>query len=327
MAGPVPWSRLGRWGAGLSVLLFLIIGTSYLWLRHDFTRPGPNSSAQTIIIPKGLSLPRIAQLLSKSHVITNPSLFLVEARLLGRPVSIRAGEYAIPAHASSASILALLQSGKVIEHKLTVVEGMAAIQLWERLKAEPALNGDVALPEEGSVLPATYSFPRGEERATLLQRMQAAMHHTLEALWAERDPNLPLRSPQEAVILASIIEKESAKKSELPEIAGVYINRLWRGMKLQADPTVIYPVTRGKPLGRRILRSELEALNAYNTYTRIGLPSAPIANPSKLALQAALHPNRTDNLYFVADGNGGSTFSKTLAEHEVKVAHWRKQRP
>jgi UPF0755 protein len=193
----------------------------------------------------------------------------------------------------------------------------------DRLMNAPWLTGDVPVPEEGSVLPSTYSYQRGETRAAVLARMQRAMTAELARLWARRQPGIAVSSPREAIILASIVEKETGKASERRLVAGVYSNRLRQGMRLQADPTVIYPVTRGRPLGRRILRSELEADNGYNTYRRAGLPEGPIANPGRESIAAVPNPASTNALYFVADGTGGHVFANTLAEHNVNVERWR----
>jgi UPF0755 protein len=199
---------------------------------------------------------------------------------------------------------------------------MPSVQVQERLMAVPFLTGTVDVPPEGSVLPDTYSYRRGESRAAVLGRMQAAMRTELARLWARRQPGAPVVSPEAAVILASIVEKETGKASERRFIAGVFGNRLRRGMPLQSDPTVIYPVTRGRPLGRRILQSELDANNGYNTYRSAGLPIGPIANPGRASIAAVLDPAQTNALYFVADGTGGHVFADTLAQHQANVARW-----
>ncbi len=295
----------------------------YGWLSFGFGRAGPSTADTIVIIPKGASVQKAAKILAKAKVIGTAERFVLQAKLFGSKRSVMAGEYEIPRGSSAAGVLALLQSGSVLLHKFLISEGMSAIQVYERLQAEPLLTGNVDVPTEGTLLPETYTFERDEARSDIIKRMQKSMRETLDKLWAKRAPNLPLKSPEEAVILASIVEKETARKSELREVAGVYINRLNRGMKLQADPTVIYPVTKGKPLGRRILRSELKAANDYNTYVMTGLPKGPITNPGVAALKAVLAPSHTNNLYFVADGKGGSAFSATLQEHESHVANWR----
>jgi UPF0755 protein len=251
------------------------------------------------------------------------------ARIFGSHDPIQAGEFEIPKGMGGASILDLLQHGRPVQRLITVTEGMPSIIVMEKLGAVPYLTGPTPVIAEGSVLPDSYGYERSETRASVTKRMQAAMTKTLHDLWAKRSNDCPIATPEQAVILASIVEKETGKPKERPTIAGVYCNRLRIGMKLDADPTVIYPVTKGKPLGRRILRSELNAENGYNTYRRAGLPEGPIANPGKASLEAVLHPAPTKALYFVADGTGGHVFAETLAEQNANVAKWfaiRKQR-
>jgi UPF0755 protein len=209
-----------------------------------------------------------------------------------------------------------------VQRFVTVPEGTPSIVVYEKLAANPLLTGPVSVPPEGSVLPDSYSYSRGEPRAAVLKRMTAAMGKELASLWAKRKPSTIARSPEEAVTLASIVEKETGVPAERRMVAGVYSNRLRIGMPLQADPTVIYPVTKGKPLGRRILQSELRADNGYNTYAKPGLPVGPIANPGRASIAAVLDPAPTRAIYFVADGKGGHVFADTLAEHNANVAKW-----
>jgi UPF0755 protein len=210
----------------------------------------------------------------------------------------------------------------VIRRFVTVPEGMPSILVWERLMKQPLLSGPVTVPAEGSVLPDSYDFERGEARAAVVARMQKAMSKVLAEAWAKRAPNLVVKTPQEALTLASIVEKETGKPSERKMVAGLYSNRLRTGMLLQADPTIIYPITRGKPLGRRIKQSEIAAINDYNTYSMVGLPKGPITNPGKASIEAVLHPAATDALYMVADGTGGHVFASTLEQHNANVAKW-----
>jgi UPF0755 protein len=209
-----------------------------------------------------------------------------------------------------------------VQRLVTIPEGMPSVLVHQRLILNPYLTGDVAVPAEGSVLPNSYSYQRGETRAAVLARMQAAMQRELARLWAARRPGIAVATPQEAIILASIVEKETAKPSERRRVAGVYTNRLRQGMALGADPTVIYPITRGRPLGRRIRQSELRADNGYNTYARAGLPIGPIANPGRDSIAAVLNPLPTRELYFVADGTGGHVFAETLQQHNANVQRW-----
>jgi UPF0755 protein len=221
-----------------------------------------------------------------------------------------------------AAILNLLQHGKPLLRLITVTEGMPSVVVREKLASNPYLVGPLPDIAEGSLLPDSYGYQRGETRAAMVKVMQQAMDKTLAQMWPKRSSDCPLATPSDAVILASIVEKETAKPNERPMVAGVYCNRLRIGMALDADPTVIYPITKGKPLGRRILKSELKAKNDYNTYTRAGLPVGPIANPGKASIEAVLHPAETKALYFVADGTGGHVFADTLAEQNANVAKW-----
>jgi UPF0755 protein len=251
------------------------------------------------------------------------------ARLIGSSDPIQAGEFEIPKGVGGSAVLDLLQHGKPVQRLITVTEGMPSVIVEEKLASNRYLAGPTPAISEGSVLPDSYGYKRGETRDALARRMREAMSKTLERLWPKRSGDCPVSSPDEAVILASIVEKETAKSAERPMIAGVYCNRLKIGMKLDADPTVIYPVTKGKPLGRRIRKTELAADNGYNTYRQAGLPKGPIANPGKESIEAVLHPAQTKALYFVADGTGGHVFAATLAEHNANVAKWyaiRRQR-
>jgi UPF0755 protein len=205
---------------------------------------------------------------------------------------------------------------------VTIPEGLPSIMVHERLMAQPLLSGDVPVPPEGSLLPDTYDFERGESRAAVVARMQEAMKRTLAELWPKRGLGTVVKTPREALILASIVEKETGKPSERRMVAGLYSNRVRKGMLLQADPTIIYPITRGKPLGRRIRQSEIAAVNGYNTYTMTGLPVGPITNPGRESIAAVLNPARTDALYMVADGTGGHAFATTLEEHNANVEKW-----
>ena len=246
----------------------------------------------------------------------------MRARFFGGGAPIRAGEFLLPKGASASSILRIIQGDDVLRRFVTVPEGMPSIMVMERLKAQPYLTGDLALPPEGSILPDSYDFERGESRQAVLLRMQAAMSRTVKELWDKRGPDTVAKTPQEAVILASIVEKETGKPSERGVVAGLYSNRLRQGIMLQADPTIIYPITLGKPLGRRIRQSEIQSINDYNTYAMLGLPKGPITNPGKASIEAVLHPAKTDALYMVADGTGGHAFAATLEQHNANVEKW-----
>lgn len=269
---------------------------------------------------------RAAQIMEQAGAVEDADAFIRHARLFGDDTPIKPGEYEVEAGTSNADVLALLQSGRTRQRFVTVPEGMPSIMVYERLMANPNLSGTIEIPAEGSVLPDTYAFRKGESRAAVLRRMQAAMDRAFAEAWAQRSARAMVRNRTEALALASIIEKETAKPEERRRVAGVYTNRLRIGMRLQADPTIIYPITRGKPLGRAIRRSEIDAVNDYNTYSMSGLPTGPIANPGRESLRAALNPEVHDFLYFVADGTGGHVFSRTLAEHNANHARWREIR-
>ncbi|MEO7657470.1 MAG: endolytic transglycosylase MltG [Sphingomicrobium sp.] len=273
-------------------------------------------------VPTGASLTTVASKLARDGDVGSARSFLAMAKVFGSHDPIQAGEFMLPKGASAARILDILQHGQAIRRFITIPEGLPSILVYERLIAEPLLTGAVPVPEEGSVLPDTYDFERGEARGTVLARMQRAMRKTVAELWPRRAPDLAVTTPDEAVVLASIVEKETGKPGERRMVAGLYSNRVKQRMLLQADPTIIYPITKGKPLGRRILQSEIHARNDYNTYTMVGLPKGPITNPGRASIEAVLHPDPTKALYMVADGTGGHVFAATLGEHNANVAKW-----
>ncbi len=283
---------------------------------------GLASRDAVVVIEQGSSLTAAAKVLEKEGAVESASSFLRYAKIFGGSGAIKPGEYQIKAGMSASEVLSILQSGKTLQRFVIVPPGMPSIMVQERLMAAPNLSGEVPVPAEGTILPDSYAYTKGEPRAKVLARMQEAMSKALAELWANRKSSSVVKSPQEAVTLAAIVEKETAKPSERGKVAGVYSNRVRMGMKLQADPTVIYPVTKGKPLGRRILRSELNADNGYNTYARAGLPIGPIANPSKESIAAVLDPEETSALFFVADGTGGHVFADSAAQHQANVEKW-----
>jgi UPF0755 protein len=315
--------RKAGWLRIIVLALLILAGVYAANFVYGWYGGGPLAQDTTFVVPDGSSLAGIADKLEAEGVVGSASSFRTRARLLGGGEPLKAGEFAIPAHASASAVLAILQGlqGEV-RRMVMVPEGMPSIMVQERLMAQPLLTGPVIAPAEGSILPDSYAFQRGESRTAVVTRMQKAMARTLAKLWAERAPDTVARSPEEAAILASIVEKETGKPSERRMVAGLYSNRLRQGMMLQADPTIIYPITRGKPLGRRIRQSEIQAVNAYNTYTMVGLPKAPITNPGRAAIEAALHPAKTDALFMVADGKGGHVFAATLQQHNANVARW-----
>lgn len=309
---------------GLGIVLVGLAVAAFVGFRfiYGWTEAGPATRAITVVVPEGATVADAAVLLKQAGAVRSADAFLTRTKVFGRGKSIKAGEFLIPKGASNSDIFAILQGGKTLARLITIPEGMPSILVYERLMANDQLTGDIDVPAEGSVLPDSYAFDKGESRAAVLKRMQAAMQRTLTKMWAERSPDAVARSPREAIILASIVEKETAVPSERPTVAGVYGNRLKAGMMLQADPTIIYPITKGKPLGRRIKRSEIAAVNDYNTYAMTGLPKGPIANPGRLSIQAVLHPASTKALYFVADGKGGHIFADTLQQHNDNVRKW-----
>ena len=317
---------LAKWAVVAAALLLAVIAGNFI---YGWTAPGPLERAATVIIKPGSSMMSAARQLEKSGAVKSADAFVNRAKIFGASNTIKAGEFVIPAKASNSDILSILTDGKTVQRMVTIPEGMPSIMVYERLMANDQLTGRISIPAEGSVLPDSYAFDKNEPRAAVLKRMQDAMTKTMAELWPERSPNATVKTPLEALTLASIVEKETALKSELRMVSGVYSNRLRIGMRLQADPTIIYPITKGKSLGRRIRKSEIRDVNDYNTYAMAGLPKGPIANPSRAAIAAVLNPQRTTALYFVADGKGGHIFADTLQEHNANVAKWfaiRRQR-
>jgi UPF0755 protein len=306
----------------------LIAGAVWLYAGNYLRTPGPLQERAVVVMPRGGHIGSLAEALGRAGAIERPWLFEVLARATGGDRGLKAGEYAVEPGMSPQDILALVRSGKVLLHPVAVPEGLTVREVFALLEGSDVLAGELPpLPAEGRLLPETYLVPRGEPRAKLAERMRAAMQEELDELWAKRRPDLALRSPEEALTLASIIEKETARPEEYGLVAAVFYNRLQKGMKLQTDPTVIYALAEGKgPLGRELTRADLDVDHPYNTYRNAGLPPGPIANPGKAALAAALDPAPVDYLYFVANGDGGHVFAKTLEEHNRNVARWRKLR-
>jgi UPF0755 protein len=314
----LPGSKRSLLFAVAAAVVVALIAMWMLWWA-----PGPKPGPHTIIVKEGSSLASVARELDKRGAIPGTATtYRIMARLFGSSDPVQAGEFEIPKGMGGASVLDLLQHGKPVQRLITLPEGIPSILVQEKLAAVPYLTGPAPLPAEGSVLPDSYGYQRGESRAEVVKRMQAAMTKALAAMWPKRSGTCPVATKEEAVILASIVEKETGKPAERRTVAGVYCNRLRIGMKLDADPTVIYPITKGKPLGRRILKSELEAKTGYNTYREPGLPAGPIANPGRDSIAAVLNPAPTKALYFVADGTGGHVFADTLAEHQKNVERW-----
>ena len=298
------------------------------WGFTEYVRPGPLTGETVVVIPSGAGVVSIANRLGEAGVLAEPRVFTAAVRLSGEGSSLRAGEYAFAPGISPREVLGLLRSGRTVVRRLTIVEGLTVADVVRQLLATEGLFGEVgAVPDEGSLLPETYHFSFGDSRDAVIARMTSAMTDAVDELWARRAPGLPLAEPREAVILASLVEKETAREDERARIAGVFARRLRRNMKLQSDPTVAYALTSGDgPLERSLGGDDLATLSPYNTYVVLGLPPAPICNPGRASLRAAMNPMETGELYFVADGDGGHAFARTYAEHRRNVAHWRKVR-
>ncbi|WP_244437807.1 endolytic transglycosylase MltG [Hyphomicrobium denitrificans] len=314
----------------VSLIFMLLVGGISFTIYNQYESPGPLDAPRVVVIPKGEGRIAIAERLEKDGIISNRWTFVgghLLQNFFGRKKNgeLKAGEYEIKEHASIRDVIETLSEGKSILYKATLPEGLTSEQIVERLKAEPSLSGEVTrVPPEGSLLPDTYYFSKGTPRQEILDRMQAEMEKAISTLWESRDPELPIKSSAELVTFASIVEKETGRADERDRVAAVFYNRLKKGMRLQSDPTIVYGIVGGQgALGRGITKSDIETKSPYNTYQINGLPPGPICNPGKSALQAALHPAKTSDLYFVADGTGGHAFSETLKEHNTAVQKWR----
>ena len=293
------------------------------WTYKDITGPGPLTAAHIVVIPPHTGISGIADALAQDGVIRYPLTFEVFAELTGRGGALKAGEYEFPAGANAVDVLDAIASGKTVKHRLTIREGLTSAEIVALVRDAPFLAGDTGpVPPEGALLPETYVYSRDDTRQSLIARMQQAMQEALTATWAEHRNDLPLTSPEQALILASMLEKEANRDQERSHIAAVFLNRLRLGMRLQSDPTVRF-VLAGNGATKfdgSLTRADLEVNSPYNTYVAKGLPPGPICNPGNAALHDAVRPERSDDLYFVADGNGGHVFAKTLLEHNRNVA-------
>ncbi|MBT3069936.1 endolytic transglycosylase MltG [Rhodomicrobium sp. Az07] len=316
---------LNRFLTFLIVVLIAVGAASYV-VRLQFDKPGPLAYPTVFVVPRGEGVSAIARRLEQDGIINDRWTFFIAARYFKVHDKIKAGEYNIKAGASLRDVLDTLVEGKSILYSVTIPEGLTSWQVVERLKASPDLVGDIQeLPPEGSLLPDTYRFARGTSRDELIRRMQGEQKKFMDGLWATRSRDLALTTPEQVINLAAIVEKEASRADERPRVAAVYLNRLKKRMRLDADPTIIYGASGGKgTLGRPILRSELEdGTNPYNTYRNPGLPPTPIANPGRAAIEAVLKPSKTADLFFVADGTGAHIFAETYADHQKNVARWR----
>jgi UPF0755 protein len=319
---------LGRVLVSLATYLLILLalaGGAALYGRTAFEAPGPSPEPRIFAIERGMRTPDIARELKRAGIISNEKIFLAAAYLTGKYRQMKAGEYQFEKHVSMASVMGLIVSGRELVFKLSVPEGWTTAQVIERVSAHESLTGDITqTPPEGAILPDTYVFRRGMTRDALLQQMRTAQGKLLDDMWAKRATDLPFTTKEEALTLASIVEKETAIAAERPQVAAVFINRLRAGMRLQSDPTIIYGITKGKTkLERPILKSDIEQTTPYNTNRIAGLPPTPIDNPGKESIAAVLNPIDSKALYFVADGSGGHVFAETLDEHHKNVRKWR----
>jgi UPF0755 protein len=315
-------------------LIFLLISgailvvTVWIFLLFRVESPGPLTDARSVVIAPGSSSQEIAAKLEQEGVISSRLWFLLYLKSYFAHTSLKAGEYGFLPAQNTRSVIESLVSGEVVEHSVTIPEGLTTAQILSLIAAIPNMDGEVPQnAPEGVFLPETYHYLYGDKRADLLKRMERAQAELIEQLWQKRDPDLPIKTAEEAIILASIVEKETGLADERTRVSAVFINRLRKGMRLQSDPTVIYGLTKGSGvLDRPITLVDLQAPSPYNTYLINGLPPLPIANPGKAAIEAVLHPMDTDEIYFVADGTGGHRFAKTLEEHNRNVQYWRQFR-
>ena len=304
----------------LFLIGLLVLGWSVFYAPGPTARTG---DATIVTLPSGAGVSAIAQQLKQAGVIRSTDTFTAAVALTGADRKLRAGEYEVPSRASLRSVVSLLVSGKVVRHYVTLPEGWSSAQAVDILMRNPLLTGEVEIPPEGSLWPDTYEISRGESRESVIRRMRLAHDRNLAELWAERGPNSVVSTPEEAVILASIVEKETGVAAERPRVAAVFSNRLRIGMRLESDPTIVYGITKGRPLGRGLRRSEIDRATPWNTYQIDGLPPTPIANPGREAIRAVLNPPVTQDLFFVADGTGGHVFAPTYEQHLENVARWR----
>ncbi|MCB1541950.1 MAG: endolytic transglycosylase MltG [Rhodoblastus sp.] len=318
---------LSAFSGFLSFLVVLCVagGVGLVLMQRKMREPGPLPNDKVVYVAPGTEVPDIIALLEKEGVIDNSALLNIELLVEGARSKLKAGEYLFRQNASLREVLDTLVNGRQILHAVTIPEGLTSQQIVERLRANEVLIGDLKdVPPEGSLLPETYKVARGTNVRDLVRKMQDSEKKLLERVWAQRSPDLPLRSPHELLTLASIVEKETGKADERPRVAAVFINRLHKRMRLQSDPTIVYGLVGGRgTLGRGILASEVQKWTPYNTYAIDGLPPGPIANPGRAALEAVANPSRTQELYFVADGTGGHVFASSLDEHNRNVVRWR----
>jgi UPF0755 protein len=311
----------------LAVIVFLaaLVAGAWFWEQWNFQQPGPSPTYKVVMVAPGDHVGTVATHLADAGVVANGDLFRIGVRLRGLQGQLKAGEYGFPARASMDDVAGILVSGRSIQHKLTAAEGLTSRMIYDIVRTDPVLVGEAgALPDEGTLLPETYLFTRGTTRSEMIARMRRARDKALAQLWAARASNLPVKTKADAIVLASIVEKETAIPEERRHVAAVFANRLRLGMKLQSDPTIIYDITKGYPLGRGIRASELARASPHNTYVIAGLPPTPICNPGRDSIAAVLNPASSNDLYFVANGKGGHVFAATVEEQNKNVSEWRR---
>ncbi len=315
------------------MLVALVTGLAYFGYTH-YQMPATIAENKLVIIPEGTGTMMIADILKSQDIISDPYVFVAASKIIPPQDTLKAGEYEFLSGIKMADVIVKIKKGEIYKRQFTIPEGLTSYEILEKLKSVPDIQlSDLSIPAEGVLLPDTYQYKKNEHIADILDRMRWAHRNLIEKEWPERDKNLPFATVEDALILASIVEKETGVATERKRIAGVFINRLRLGMPLQTDPTVIYALTNGQPkndgqgpLGRRLLLKDLQIDSPYNTYKNTGLPPTPIANAGKDAILATFHPETHDFLFFVADGTGGHIFAKTLAEHNQNVVNWRKVR-
>jgi UPF0755 protein len=320
-----PFVVIGNAIISIFVLLAIVAGIALAIGKQRFDAPGPLAEDRVVSIPRGSGIRDIADVLVRDGVIDQPWVFVGGVLVLKAREGLKAGEYQFKAHSSIRDVVATIVDGRVVAHQFTVPEGLTSEQTVARLLDDDTLTGNIReIPREGTLLPDTYNFTRGVTREQMIQRMEQAEQRALKEIWDRRSPDLPLKTPDQLVSLASLVEKETGKPEERTRVAAVFVNRLKQKMRLQSDPTIIYGLVGGKgTLGRPIMKSEIDQATAYNTYQIDGLPPGPIANPGRASLEAAANPARTRELYFVADGTGGHAFAETYEQHQKNVARLR----
>uniref|UniRef100_UPI003BAC0FC9 endolytic transglycosylase MltG n=1 Tax=Stappia sp. TaxID=1870903 RepID=UPI003BAC0FC9 len=312
----------------LAVLGVIGVGGLLYWGKGEFDAPGPLAEEKTVLISSGSGLQSIADRLEREGVISDSLVFWGGVQIYKNAAKLKAGEYAFEPGSTMRQVMNDLVSGKAVYHTLTIPEGWTSAQIIERVREHPVLTGTIdEIPPEGAMLPETYTFTRGMSRREIVDDMIEAQTKALAEIWERRTDGLPVETPEELVILASVVEKETARADERPRVAGVFVNRLRRGMRLQSDPTILYGLHGGKAWTSdrsALTRSDMDKPNPYNTYQIDGLPPGPIGSPGRASMEAVANPSRTKDLYFVADGTGGHVFAETYEQHQRNVAKWRK---